>query len=628
MLGARASSPEDALRARQAALVAKGIAIARGLPGSGMSQAEMLRALDDETLTAALEDESFSPALVNAEIRRRQSAAPPAMRGNPRGAAGPGRVPEAPGMDILRNIAGIAGRRRDDVAAGASAADAGIRDATSGIRSVVGDKLASLRASMPSGISPLTGTSDIEYARRAAQKRIREGGGVQFADAPEPMREAPFAGEELPMPDALQRALPASFAGEEPPMPPALVADVEEVSRDPETGGVIDAGPVAPSALSAINLYREGVNPAVSAAARPFTSHAAAAGLPVAPTPAPRGAASPAAAAAPGATAAPEPTAAQAATADADESQSAYNTASDAARKRITEILDAQKSAGISDKDRWLSLALGGARMAASRNPYFLGAAGEGAAAGLEDYTAKDKLAKDQARAETGQRLQGEQLAETAGDRAERRVNQKQDIKFKHLDRQDRNAARREELDYRYDALAQAAQNAALSLEERRQAAKEALEVRKEIAQLSDSGRRYAADQNLAGRKYTADQNLVRSREAGAKGTHETKWIDYAIDKGLVEDTVDGRRAALSMIRPSDKQDISKTMLTVQSRLFLDMKNDPTDRRTIEEKKQAASELAKHFTGQAQQAGGSEAAPKPAAAPAATGEWGIKKKAE
>ena len=187
---------------------------------------------------------------------------------------------------------------------------------------------------------------------------------------------------------------------------------------------------------------------------------------------------------------------------------SAYERASQAARERVQAILAQQEGAGISDRDKWLSLALGGARMAASRNPTFFGALGEGAEAGIQNFAAQDRLAKDQARARTGQQLQAEQLAETAGDRAERRVNQAEDSRLRHLDRKDRNQARAQELEFRYKDLQQRAADTRLSREERAEAAREATAARLEIAKIYSGSR-----ENVAG---TAADARVRAAELQA----------------------------------------------------------------------------------------------------------------
>lgn len=289
---------------------------------------------------------------------------------------------------------------------------------------------------------------------------------------------------------------------------------------------------------------------------------------------------------------------------------SAYEKASQAARERVQAILAQQEGAGISDRDKWLSLALGGARMAASRNPTFFGALGEGAEAGIQNFAAQDRLAKEQARARTGQQLQAEQIAETAGDRAERRVNQAEDRRLRHLERKDTIAARREELGVRIKQIDATIRQGDLSLAQQRELAKERNELIRQEGELNRQSREAMQASGDATRLAVVQE---RNRAAGARDTRESRWIEYAIANGMAEDSVDGRKAALGMIRPDSQRGMAQTRAQISSRIFLNMRNDPTDKRTEAEKRAAAEAAADSFIAGAPQA---PTAPAPAAAPA------------
>lgn len=505
----------------------------------------------DNRVTDAVLDE-FAPAQPDGPATTR-----PTPRGNPRagGSSGGSRIPVTPIEEYVRKL-------------------------------------------FASTANPLAGPPN-RFAEARDGLRARDAANAEFAyEAPTATPEPPpGAGIGLPpgamlyrdtANDPLAQAIAAAQAGSRPP------AESESAQPPADTGTPQPAQGDTPPPPALVAQGAPTQNPAVSDVS----------GVPAPPAPAPRPEAAAQAAAQAVAESGGTPEQQQAA------ALSAYERASQAARERVQAILAQQEGAGISDRDKWLSLALGGARMAASRNPTFFGALGEGAEAGIQNFAAQDRLAKEQARARTSQQLQAEQIAETAGDRAERRVNQAEDIRFRHLDRRDRNEARAKDLEFRYKELKQRSEDNRLSREERAEAAREATAARLEIARLYDQSRRYTADQNLAGRRYTADQNLERSRMAGATGTRETKWIDYAIDNGLVEDTVDGRKAALAMIRPDSQRGMDQTRAQITDRIYRTLMADLTDRRSEAEKRAAAMAAASEFV----RDNAATAAPRPAAA--------------
>ena len=189
---------------------------------------------------------------------------------------------------------------------------------------------------------------------------------------------------------------------------------------------------------------------------------------------------------------------------------SAYDKAADAARQRVQAILARTQNAGISDRDKWLALALGGARMAASRNPYFFGAAGEGAETGLQNFTDADRRAKQLALQQGQQEMAGEQFANAAGSQAENRVIRREDIAARAQARLDALKARAEELDQR-------SQDRALDREARTQAAADALAARHEIAQLYAQNRVDVANIKAAARKEWAPEPLQKALDTWEK---------------------------------------------------------------------------------------------------------------
>ena len=189
---------------------------------------------------------------------------------------------------------------------------------------------------------------------------------------------------------------------------------------------------------------------------------------------------------------------------------SAYDKAADAARQRVQAILARTQNAGISDRDKWLALALGGARMAASRNPYFFGAAGEGAETGLQNFADADRRAKQLALQQGQQEMAGEQFANAAGSQAENRVIRREDIAARAQARLDALKARAEELDQR-------SQDRALDREARAQAAAEALAARREIAQLYAQSRVDVANIKAAARRDWAPEPLQKALDTWDK---------------------------------------------------------------------------------------------------------------
>lgn len=401
---------------------------------------------------------------------------------------------------------------------------------------------------------------------------------------------AQFGGDEYMPPNARP---PVGFGGEEwsPPMPGTQSGSDEvgvstPASMDDNGGGASQVG-----GGRGDTGFMYGVPAIVRAAARGQGGGQTTGGigLPAAPGMAPRG-----------------PVAEEATNPEQD-MQSAYDKASEAARARVAAILAKGQGAGASDKDKWLSLALAGAHMAGSRSPTFFGGLGEGAAAGLQNYMSADQRAKQNAMRNTQVELEGEGMAERAGGQAENRVIRREDIKARSQARLDALQARKEELEAR-------AQDRSLDREARADAARLAAETRTEIAKLTSGDRRYSADQRVEAAK-------VRAQQAGAKGGHESNWINYAVEKGMVPDSPEGYKAALGMIRPDKTADLGMRRATITAKLYGQFMQDPLDRRSETEKRAAAQAAANEFV----RGGGEEAPAAAPAAPASTGGFSIRR---
>lgn len=165
-----------------------------------------------------------------------------------------------------------------------------------------------------------------------------------------------------------------------------------------------------------------------------------------------------------------------------DAAPSGSNT-TDLLRKFGTKLLSDE---GNDDGD--LALAKAGFAMMASRNPYFLGAVGEGGQAGISAFDAARRQRLDR-------QVRGASMLSAAEDRSDRAQD------------------RKDTLAYRYAALKSAAEDRALSREDRAAAAKEANAMRLEIAKLTAASRETVAGTNADARTEAA---RIRAERAAA----------------------------------------------------------------------------------------------------------------
>jgi hypothetical protein len=90
-------------------------------------------------------------------------------------------------------------------------------------------------------------------------------------------------------------------------------------------------------------------------------------------------------------------------------------------------IHDLMTMGGDPEQNKWLALAKAGFAMAASQNPHLLGAAGEGALAGLTDYTkSRQELLQNRYTAAQLQQAAQTHAAEIANQQAQRELQQKE----------------------------------------------------------------------------------------------------------------------------------------------------------------------------------------------------------
>jgi len=293
-----------------------------------------------------------------------------------------------------------------------------------------------------------------------------------------------------------------------------------------------------------------------------------------------------------------------AAEAEAD-TRSAYEKAAEAARLRMQAILAQTQGAGASDRDKFLALALGGARMAASRNPTLFGAAGEGAEAGIGAYQQADQRAKAEALRRAGQEMEGEAAAERAGARAEDRVIRREDIAARKQARLDALQARKEDLQARRD-------DARLSREERAEAARQLRETQVEIAKITAASRESVAT-TAADARVKAAETAAAARAARAAGAPPARIreAEALVEKGKAPDF----GTAYDMVR-AGVNDLATYQRNVQA-AKVDLRKGLTDitgKLTIpeEELEERARDLVRSRVGSAP----GPAATAPAAAPA------------
>lgn len=350
----------------------------------------------------------------------------------------------------------------------------------------------------------------------------------------------PFGGEEYMPANARP---PVQFGGEEwqPPMP----SGGDEVGVS--TPASMDDNGGATSQVGGDRGFVYSIPPMGRAAGSRGGESTAGIGLPTAPGMAPRG------------------MPAENATSPEQDMQSAYDKASEAARARVAAILSKGEGAGISNRDKWLSVALAGAHMAGSRNPTFFGGLGEGAAAGIQNFTQLDQRARQEALRRTQTELEGEGMAERAGDRAENRVIKREEIGARKQGRLDALQARKEDLEARRD-------DARLSREERAHAAQLANETRLEIAKLTVGGR-----ENVANIAAQARRDASAARAAGGDPAR-IREASTLVERGVAPDFP----TAYRMVRTGTNEGASyQSKVQAEKKMLMPRYTDAMGRLTI-----------------------------------------------
>lgn len=278
----------------------------------------------------------------------------------------------------------------------------------------------------------------------------------------------------------------------------------------------------------------------------------------------------------------------------------------------LVQRMIAELATGGQDKEeaKWMAVARAGLGMMASRNPTALGAIGEGGIGGLSDYQDYQRNAsKNKALAAQLQQTSDRDTETKRSNKATESYKDK-DIEYRNTARMDNLEARREELEYRYEALKSASEDRDLSREDRAIAQREANATRVEIARLTVAAANQRNDASNASRESIAAAKRAAAASAGANKGHEINWINYAVEQGMVEDSVDGRKAALAMIKRDTTTDIKKKKADIAKDLYNAMVGDFRDRRSLEEKQADANAKAAYFLGEGE-------APATAAPPAA-----------
>ena len=247
---------------------------------------------------------------------------------------------------------------------------------------------------------------------------------------------------------------------------------------------------------------------------------------------------------------------------------------------------------------RGMILAKLGAAMASSRQPGFFGPVGEGigaAARGMEDEKARSLRALGTAATIEERRQSGKERAANTKLTQERLRKGDEERALDRSERRDLSEKQRQDMkDYR-DAMAG--------------------QGRWSVAGQDPDGNVILLDTKSAD---GATKTVVgmKPKATGAQGTADTRWVDYAVKSGMVEDTPEGRTQAMELKRAGEKPSERPRLI---ERAYNNLKQDITDRRSDAEKKAAATNFIDSlYASNAPKTGGAVAAvtAAPAASPA------------